>query len=122
VSSDAQDEQRRIILPPETREQPSLSSGWSDAPWLNRRRPGPLYVEYEILLPVNHFRCVFVLGVHGACHVTGDDHGTPIRQRCLGASANRCQSVLVHVASSSGAQKTAYPNRRGSAAKPPGVS
>jgi hypothetical protein len=42
-SSDGQDEQRQIILPPETGEQPSLSSGWSDAPWLNRRRPGSLY-------------------------------------------------------------------------------
>jgi hypothetical protein len=30
-------------------EQPSLSSGLSDAPWLNRRRPGSLYsiIEYE---------------------------------------------------------------------------
>jgi hypothetical protein len=40
VSSDSQDEQRQIILPQETGEQPSLSSGWSDAPWLNRRLPG----------------------------------------------------------------------------------
>ena len=37
-------EQSRIILPPETGEQPSLSSGWSDAPWLNRSRPGSLYL------------------------------------------------------------------------------
>jgi hypothetical protein len=30
-------------------EQPSLSSGLSDAPWLNSRRPGSLYsiIEYE---------------------------------------------------------------------------
>ncbi len=36
-------------VPPETGEQPSLSSGLSDAPWLNRRRPGSLYsiIEYE---------------------------------------------------------------------------
>ncbi len=48
-SSDGQDEQGRIILPSETGERPSLSSGWSDAPWPNRRRPGSLYsiVEYE---------------------------------------------------------------------------
>jgi hypothetical protein len=48
-SSDGQDEQSRIVLPPETGEQPSLSSGLSDAPWLNRRRPGSLYsiLEYE---------------------------------------------------------------------------
>ena len=39
-SSDGQDEQSRIVLPPETGEQPSLSSGLSDAPCLNRRRPG----------------------------------------------------------------------------------
>jgi hypothetical protein len=32
-----------------TGEQPSLSSGLSDAPWLNRRRPGSLFsiIEYE---------------------------------------------------------------------------
>jgi hypothetical protein len=41
-SSDGHDEQSRIVLPPETGEQPSLSSGWSDAPCLNRRRPGSL--------------------------------------------------------------------------------
>jgi hypothetical protein len=39
-SSDGHDERCRIVLPPETVEQPSLSSGLSDAPWLNRRRPG----------------------------------------------------------------------------------
>ena len=51
-SSDGQDEQHRIILPPETGEKPSLSSGWSDTPWLNHRRPGSLYsiVEYEKIL------------------------------------------------------------------------
>ena len=40
---------RPVGLPPETGEQPSLSSGLSDAPWLNRRRPGSLYsiIEYE---------------------------------------------------------------------------
>jgi hypothetical protein len=38
-SSDGHDEHSRIVLPPETGEQPSLSSGLSDAPWLNRR-PG----------------------------------------------------------------------------------
>jgi hypothetical protein len=32
-------EQSRVVLPLETGEQPSLSSGLSDAPWLNRRRP-----------------------------------------------------------------------------------
>ena len=41
-SSDGQDEQSRIVLPPDTGAQPSLSSGLSDAPWLNRRRPGSL--------------------------------------------------------------------------------
>jgi hypothetical protein len=48
-SSNGQDEQSRIVLPPETGEQPSLSSGLSDAPWLIRRRPGSLYsiIEYE---------------------------------------------------------------------------
>jgi len=36
----------RLLL---SREQPSLSSGLSDAPWLNRSRPGSLYsiIEYE---------------------------------------------------------------------------
>ncbi len=42
-SSDGQDEQSRIVLLPETGEQPALSSVLSDAPWLNRRRPGSLY-------------------------------------------------------------------------------
>jgi len=46
-SSDGQDEQSRIVLPPETGEQPSLSSGLSDAPWLDRRRPGSLYSIIE---------------------------------------------------------------------------
>jgi hypothetical protein len=49
-SSDGQDAQSRIVLPPETGDQPSsLSSGLSDAPRLNRRRPGYLYsiIEYE---------------------------------------------------------------------------
>jgi len=45
--SDGQDEQSRILLPPETGEQPSLSSGLSDAPWLSRRRPGSLYSIIE---------------------------------------------------------------------------
>jgi hypothetical protein len=42
-------EQSMIVLPQETGEQPSLSSGLSDAPWLNHRSPGSLYsiVEYE---------------------------------------------------------------------------
>jgi hypothetical protein len=46
---DGHSEHSRIVLPPETGEQPSLSSGLSDAPWLNRRRPGSLYsiIEYE---------------------------------------------------------------------------
>jgi hypothetical protein len=50
-SSDGQDEQGRIILPSETKEQPALSSGLSAMPWLNRRRPGSLYsiIEYEDL-------------------------------------------------------------------------
>ena len=41
--------QSRIVLPLETGEQPSLSSGLSDAHWLNRRRPGSLcnFIEYE---------------------------------------------------------------------------
>jgi len=42
-SSDGNNEYSRIVLPPETGEQRSLSSGLSDAPWLNRRRPGSLY-------------------------------------------------------------------------------
>jgi len=42
-SLDGQDEQSRIVLPLETGEQPSLSSGLSDAPWLNRMPPGSLY-------------------------------------------------------------------------------
>jgi hypothetical protein len=48
-SSDGHNEHSRIVLPPETGEQPSLSSGLSDAPWLNGRRPGSLYsiIEYE---------------------------------------------------------------------------
>ena len=48
-SSDGQDEPSRIVPPPETGEQPSLSSGLSDAPLLNRRRPGSLYsiITYE---------------------------------------------------------------------------
>jgi hypothetical protein len=48
-SSDGHNEHSLIVLPPETGEQPSLSSGLSDAPWLNRRRPGSLYsiIEYE---------------------------------------------------------------------------
>ncbi len=45
--SDGQDEQSRILLPPETGDQPSLSSGLSDAPWLSRRRPGSLYSIIE---------------------------------------------------------------------------
>ena len=47
--SDSEHEPSRIVLPPETGEQPSLLSGLSDAPWLNRRRPGSLYsiIEYE---------------------------------------------------------------------------
>jgi len=48
-SSDHQDEQSRIVLPSDTGEQPSLSSGLSDASWLNRRHPGSLYsiIEYD---------------------------------------------------------------------------
>ena len=48
-SSDGRNKHSRIVLPPETGEQPSLLSGLSDAPWLNRRRPGSLYsiIEYE---------------------------------------------------------------------------
>ena len=46
-SSDGHNEHSRIVLPPETGEQPSLSSGLSDAPWLNRRRPGSLYSIIE---------------------------------------------------------------------------
>ena len=48
-SSDGPNEHSRIVLPQETGEQPSLSSGLSDVPWLNRRRPGSLYsiIEYE---------------------------------------------------------------------------
>ena len=46
-SSDGRNEHSRIVLPPETGEQPSLSSGLSDAPWLNRRRPGSLYSIIE---------------------------------------------------------------------------
>jgi hypothetical protein len=38
ASSDGQDERSRIVLPPETGEQPSLSSGLSDAPWLDGTR------------------------------------------------------------------------------------
>jgi hypothetical protein len=51
-SSDGQDEQSQIILLPETGEQPSLSSGLSDAPWLNSRRPGSLcsILEHEEIL------------------------------------------------------------------------
>ena len=51
-SSDGRNEHSRIVLPPETGEQPSLSSGLSDAPWFNRRRPGSLYsiIEIRILL------------------------------------------------------------------------
>jgi hypothetical protein len=51
-SSDGQDEQSQIVLLPETGEQPSLSSGLSDAPWLNSRRPGSLYsiIEHEEIL------------------------------------------------------------------------
>jgi hypothetical protein len=50
----------RMALPPETWEQPSLVSGLSDAPWLNRRRHGSLYsiIEYEStshLLPIPYF-------------------------------------------------------------------
>jgi len=49
-SSDGQDEQSWIVLPPETGDQPSLSSGLSYAPWLNRSL-GSLYhdsiIEYE---------------------------------------------------------------------------
>jgi hypothetical protein len=47
--SDGHSEHSRIVLPQETGEQPSLSSGLSDAPWLNRRRPGSLYsiIEYD---------------------------------------------------------------------------
>ena len=44
-SSDGRNEHSRIVLPPETGEQPSLSSGLSDAPWLNRRRPGSSVVS-----------------------------------------------------------------------------
>ena len=56
-SSDGQDEQSRIVLPPEAREQPSLSSGLSAAPWLNRRRPGSLYsiIEYDVLQLLHYF-------------------------------------------------------------------
>ena len=36
-----QDEQSRIVLPPETGEQPSLSSGLGDALWLNPTPPPP---------------------------------------------------------------------------------
>jgi hypothetical protein len=41
--------QRRIVLPRETGEQPSVSSCLSDAPWRNRKRPGCPYsiIEYE---------------------------------------------------------------------------
>ena len=48
-SSDGQDEPSRIVLPPETGEQPSLSSGLGDASWLNRWRPESLYsiIGYE---------------------------------------------------------------------------
>ena len=35
ASSGCQNEHGRIVLPPDTGEQPSLSSGLSDAPWLN---------------------------------------------------------------------------------------
>jgi hypothetical protein len=68
-SSDGQDEQSRIVLPLETGEQPSLSSGLSDAPWLNRRRPGSLYsiIEYEpgpLLLRVLLLRLL----LPGLCH------------------------------------------------------
>jgi hypothetical protein len=39
---------RRIVLPPETGEQPSLLLEYlSDAPWLNRSRPGSLYSIIE---------------------------------------------------------------------------
>jgi hypothetical protein len=46
-SSDGQNKQSRTVLAAETGEKPSLSSGLSDAPWLNRRRPGPLYSVVE---------------------------------------------------------------------------
>ncbi|MFN9941928.1 MAG: hypothetical protein ACK56I_20880, partial [bacterium] len=48
-SSDGQDEQSQIVVPPETGEKPSLLSVLSDAPWLNRRHPGSLssIIEYE---------------------------------------------------------------------------
>jgi hypothetical protein len=50
-SSDGQDEQSRIVQPPETGEQPpSLSSGLSHAPWLNRRRPGSPLVSLLLVL------------------------------------------------------------------------
>ena len=39
--------QSHSVLPPETGEQPSLSSGLSDAPWLYRRRPGSLCIIIE---------------------------------------------------------------------------
>jgi hypothetical protein len=48
--SDAQTEQGRIVLPPETGEQPSLLLEYlSDAPWLDRKRPGSLdsIIDYE---------------------------------------------------------------------------
>ena len=51
--SGGQDEQSRVVLPPETGEQPSLSSGLSDAPWLNRSRPGSLYRIISALLYID---------------------------------------------------------------------
>ena len=48
-SSDGHNEHSRIVLPQEIGEKPSLSSGLSDMPWINSRRPGFLYsiIEYE---------------------------------------------------------------------------
>ena len=52
-----------IVLPPETGEQPSLSSGLSDAPWLNRRRPGSLYSIIETKLLLN-LEWLDVIGIY----------------------------------------------------------
>ncbi len=64
--SDGQNEQSRIVLSQETGEQPSLSSGLSDVPWLNLRQPGSLYsIPLSCCLPDSLcvFMCVFITAV-----------------------------------------------------------
>ena len=58
--SDCQKEQSQIVLPTETEEQLSLSSGLSDVPWLNQRSHGTLYsnciIKYEQIPSSSSFK------------------------------------------------------------------